>query len=721
MTKPILSIGMIFRDDIRSIERCLTALEPLRTKVPCELVMADTGSVDGSRAVAERFADILFDFPWIDDFSAARNAVIDRCTGQWFLSLDTDEYMDTDISELVDFLTHKKKQTQDFCGIMIRNYDTYEMDHDYADFVAVRMVRMSAGVRYKGAIHESWTNIAVGNTMTIVPLKRTLLHHDGYVGLNAEEGKVKRERNLALLHKELEESPEKLMLRLQLIESGSLEKDFLEQLHRSVELVQRGVPTWERIGPPIMRYAVMYAQMRNLPEMEEWLRWTDENFANSLYTRLDAAYFAALYYHTKKDFRQCIAYGEKYLAAQRGYKTGKADPTAQVYSVLKTASPYWEHNLKTILANACCEEKEYERALTLLRSLESFAEYDEKQIKNLLLTLKEIHRCSTLDTSPVITAFWEEISSPKPNQARADKRINAFFKAGVSMFKPETRRLDEGWNDVFRPSYTLFAPLDGVCELGTAAVIWGQTDPDALTQKLAEVNWERTPIHILAHALDCGAVFPPPEKPINVEEMDSLALRLAKDDIAHMPDLIRKAAAMEGIQALIWTRGLAMAAVKTVRWRDTELNEEQAIELAHLFALAERAFLPVCYTERALSEEGLFFLPPMHRFGWYCAQAFEALDSGDSVSYVRLLHAGLDVCSNVKDMVKFLVEHTPELQVQPEPSAELLALAEQVKTALARFAPDDPSVVMLKQSEAYKKVAYIIEGAQVPVVGSLTQ
>ena len=53
MANPVLSIGIIFRDDIRCIERCLKALQPLRDAVPCQLVMADTGSVDGSRAVAE--------------------------------------------------------------------------------------------------------------------------------------------------------------------------------------------------------------------------------------------------------------------------------------------------------------------------------------------------------------------------------------------------------------------------------------------------------------------------------------------------------------------------------------------------------------------------------------------------------------------------------------------------------------------------------------------
>ena len=710
MAKPVLSIGIIFRDDIRSIERCLKALEPLRAAIPCQLVMADTGSVDGSRAVAERFADILFDFPWINDFAAARNAVMDRCAGQWFLAVDSDEYLDEDISELVYFLTHKKKQQHDFCTVVQRNYDTFEMDHDYSNFMAVRMARMSTGVRYEGAIHEHWTSKS--GTLAIRPLSKTILHHDGYVGLNGEKGLVKRERNLALIREKLAEDPEHLMTRLQFIESGGMEDDFLDQLRRSVELVQQGVSSAEKVGPPIMRYAVMFGHTRGLPEMEEWLQWMDEHFPDSLYTRLDAAYYAAMHFHKTKDFGQSIAYGEKYLMAQRDYKTGRADRSAELYSVLKTATPYWEQDLKIVLASAYCKEKKFEQAFECLRALEHYTNFDGKQVSNLLLILKDVHRSTTLDTASVITAFWREISRPEPNQARADARIKTFFKTGVPMFKPDTRRLDEAWTDVFRPSFTLFAPLDGECELGTAAVIWEETDPQILTQKLLAVNWERTPIHMLSYALDCGAVFPHPEKLLNLEEMDGLAFRLAQDDIKRMPTLIRKAAADEGVQALAWRRGLAMAAVKMTRWNDKELDEEMAMELARQFALAEKAFLPVCYTERALSGDGLFFLPPMHRFGWYCAQAFDALDSGDAVSCIRLLRSGLGVCGNMKHMVEFLLKRIKEMERASriaDAPPELVELAKKVQVMLARFAPDDPVVAELKKTPAYQQVAWIIE------------
>ena len=72
------------------LEKCLNALEPLRQAIPCELVIADTGSTDKTKEIAEKYADILFDFKWVNDFSKARNAVMDKCSGKWYLTVDAD-------------------------------------------------------------------------------------------------------------------------------------------------------------------------------------------------------------------------------------------------------------------------------------------------------------------------------------------------------------------------------------------------------------------------------------------------------------------------------------------------------------------------------------------------------------------------------------------------------------------------------------------------------
>ena len=131
-------------------------------------------------------------------------------------------------------------------------------------------------------------------------------------------------------------------------------------------------------------------------------------------------------------------------------------------------------------------------------------------------------------------------------------------------------------------------------------------------------------------------------------------------------------------------------------------------------------FIPQCFTLETLNENRLFMLLPMHRFGWYCAQVFAALEGSDAVGDVRLLREGLTVCEGVKDMVKFLTEHTPELR-KLAPSEELLALAEQVRMLLAAYPAGDPMVEAIKASESYQKAAYFIEGIGTPTVGGLPQ
>ena len=88
MNQPDLSVAIIFKNESRCLERCLKSLQPLRERLSLQIVMADTGSTDGSREIAARYADVLIDFPWINDFAAARNATLEHCTGRWTLVID---------------------------------------------------------------------------------------------------------------------------------------------------------------------------------------------------------------------------------------------------------------------------------------------------------------------------------------------------------------------------------------------------------------------------------------------------------------------------------------------------------------------------------------------------------------------------------------------------------------------------------------------------------
>lgn len=704
MKKPLLSIGIIFKNEIRCLERCLKSLQPLRDAIPCEVVMADTGASDGSREVAEKYADILIDFPWINDFAAARNAVMDRSSGEWFMTIDCDEWLDPDIQEMVKFLTTYRNF--DFASVIIRNYDTPALDQggSYSDFLATRLIRMSTGLRYEGSVHEHWT---LNGTFQTMMIDGAILHHDGYVYQDQAKMQAKQDRNMALLRQQLKEHPDDLVILTQCIESS--DKTFEQEgyLRRAMAGVDAKWPQWELFGAPIYRYAVRFALRGGLPELEDWIRKAEEMFPDSIFTRVEVAYFAFGHYWNTDDYPQALHWGEKYLQGVEDYHAGRFDRADLLASSLDKTDTHSRLSVATVLASGYLHEEQPEKCVQLMEKLDP-AQMNAKQIMDCVRNFGQLRNAFRWDTDRQIRVFWERLSEPVPDRKQAQERQTAFLQAGSAMFTREYRE-----TEAF--AYSVFLPLDGVCPLGIAAAILQTISPEELEIQLGRIeHWDEVPVQALMHALEQGAAFPLPDKPLDMETMAGLAARLAQDQQRFLPLALRLAERRERPE-LVWLQLLLAAAVRSYPWGGKEQEEAAGMTLARAFARMEQEFLPLYYAEDTLREERLFTLPALHRLGWYCVRAFDALDAGDTAGYVRLLREGLNTCEGMKPLVEFLMDHTPELQKPAAPSAELLALAEQVRTILAQFPPDDPAVMALKQSEAYRQVAYLIEEETPPV------
>lgn len=683
MATPLLSICMIVKNEIRCIEKCLKALQPLRDAIPCELVIADTGSTDGTREVAERYADILFDFTWINDFAAARNAVMDRCSGKWCFTVDADEYLDPDITELVNFLKSPHRKNVDFASIIGRNYKSVEMkEGDSSDFITLRLAWMN-GIRYTGAVHEHW-DMKPGQMSEL--LKNTVLHHDGYASDLGKRAEEKGNRNMELLRAELTERPEDLRLLLQCVESCRNKAEQAEYIHRGMTILMSGL---EKLNPNIaaafFRYCARYALENRTPEAEVWLAWGEEHFAKSIFFRIDVTLSAALYYLNLADYERALDYGDRYCGAYSEYQAGKYNLGEVTVSTLGVCLP--EHYTQACQLVAKCQMKlgRTQEALDTMRCWSDFPE-GANLIKNALVLLQDLEKEPGMEEgAEELCARWmDKALSAQPEDKDQWNRRTVCLALAAQMFGEEK---EKGWRVLRRISH----------ELGVSARVMDESRPEVIVELTSRVErWKEVPNPVIFHIVEIGAPLPDGFYRKGAESLRNTAAAFGK-----RPGMAEKvlvwmerddfASSMTKFQFLF---ELTAAVMQGYDWN----SQEVGLRLVERFCALAADYLPNYYNAELLSDrEDRKALPGLHRFA---LDLLEAQQIEDETEYVRALRAALEDAPAMKKTVDFLLKHRVPAQTNPE----LVEMARQIQTALAQFQPDDPAVRQLLERPEYQKL-----------------
>ena len=213
MPKQSISLCMMAKNEEKYLEQCLNSVKDLAD----EIIIVDTGSTDKTKEIAKKFNAKLYDFKWIDDFSAARNESLKHATKNWVLVLDADEMIDKEaVKAIKDFI---KKNEYDAFSFIQKNYSN---DSSIAGFVVeehkkndsvysgwygsliVRLFRNKKGYEFSGTVHELVEQSIEANKgklgITNIPI-----HH--YGNTSPEVVKRKREFYLQLCKKKIKSNP----------------------------------------------------------------------------------------------------------------------------------------------------------------------------------------------------------------------------------------------------------------------------------------------------------------------------------------------------------------------------------------------------------------------------------------------------------------------------------------------------------------------------------
>lgn len=192
----LISACMIVKNEQKMLEKTLSNLINLVD----EVILVDTGSTDETKKIAAKYGSKVFDFPWINDFSAARNESLKHAQGEWIIWVDADEFIKKEDMDKIKFAIKDSKEI----AYLLKVSECREGEFKIISYnLRPKLFRNKIGVHFERPINEQpFTKDGKALGLFSKELDIPIYHWGGF--LADEKLKQKKLRNLEILKKVVE-------------------------------------------------------------------------------------------------------------------------------------------------------------------------------------------------------------------------------------------------------------------------------------------------------------------------------------------------------------------------------------------------------------------------------------------------------------------------------------------------------------------------------------
>lgn len=182
---------MIVKNEENIIGRCLDSVKGIFD----EIIIVDTGSTDKTKKIVKKYTSKIYNFKWIDDFSAARNFSFSKATKEYIFWLDADDIIKEE--DRLKFLKLKETLNKDVDVVIMKYNLTSELNGDtICTFPRERVLKREKNFLWHDCVHEYI--VLTGNIINVdIGVTHVSTHKNSTRNLDILEKKLKDKKGLS--------------------------------------------------------------------------------------------------------------------------------------------------------------------------------------------------------------------------------------------------------------------------------------------------------------------------------------------------------------------------------------------------------------------------------------------------------------------------------------------------------------------------------------------